>query len=354
LDLAAPTPAWFLRLILVKKKGGRFLLTFKKPFLAALSLLLMMASIVGGGGYILFRGNDRLKPIQIYFPKGMSASAMGSLLADRSVISDSFSFVFFAAILRKGARLQWGEYAFNPHFSLYDVLTTLTEGSPIQRRVTIPEGLTSAQIAHVLNHTDGLMGAVKAESIPEGSLLPETYYYHYGDEKQAIIHRMKQAAKTRFHQQWGGSDHGSLTLDQAIILASIVEKETGLPSERSRIARVFLNRLALGMALQSDVTVLYGKNKGRPVGQEDRTLSKDDLRTDHPFNTYLYVGLPPSPICHPGAASLNAVLNPYDSKDLYFVADGTGGHVFSETLAQHQKNHQAWRRIRRERQNSGL
>lgn len=327
-------------------------MNLKKSFLNGALFLAAIIIAFGTASYFLFHPNDKSHPVQIYFPKKTSVSKMGESLAFHGVVPGGLSFSIFATVLGKRTRLKWGEYIFAPHSSLYDVFQVLVSGTPVQRRITIPEGLTSAQIIGILDRAQGLQGTLQGVSIPEGSLLPETYYYHYGDTKTAILDRMANAASSGFEKAWTAKTvHTLPTLGAAVVLASIVERETAKPAERSRIARVFLNRLARGMKLQSDVTVLYGKNQGRPGADQSQDLTKDDLRASHPFNTYLNAGLPPSPICHPGMASLWAVLNPVPSNELYFVADGTGGHVFSETHDQHQKNHQIWRRIRAARQN---
>jgi UPF0755 protein len=218
--------------------------------------------------------------------------------------------------------------------------------------VTFAEGLTTAEILSQLALTEGLMGIVTA--LPaEGALLPETYHFSYGDKRQAIVGRMAASLRDQLADLWAKRAPG-LPLDSprdALILASIVEKETAKAAERPRIAQVFLNRLAKGMRLQSDPTVVYGLTKGRrPLS---RPLTTADLKTPSPFNTYLIGGLPPSPICNPGSASLESVLRPAPSEELYFVADGTGGHVFAKALKEHNLNVAKWRKIRPERKNDG-
>ena len=215
-----------------------------------------------------------------------------------------------------------------------------------QHKFTAAEGLTTAQIVEHLSSLTALEGQI--QKLPEeGTLLPETYYFSQGDLRQKIIKRMETAQKIFMDRLWRTRplDSPFQTKTEALILASIVEKETGLPQERPLIAAVFINRLKKGMALQSDPTISYilHKEQGRTLNEG---LTKNDLKYSSPFNTYQNRGLPPHPICNPGQASLEAVFKPAPSKALYFVADGTGGHVFSTTLKEHQKNHAKWRKIR--------
>jgi UPF0755 protein len=219
--------------------------------------------------------------------------------------------------------------------------------------VTFAEGLTSAMIAETLMQADVLEGEITPP--PEGTLLPETYQVVRGTSRQAVLDRMTAAQTEVLDRLWEGRAEGLPfdTREEAIILASIVEKETGVPEERGRVAAVFVNRLKRGMRLESDPTIIYGVSGGVPLvnaAGERRTIRRSELdNADNPYNTYQIAGLPPGPICNPGADSLAAVLNPAQTDDIFFVADGSGGHVFAATLAEHNRNVAQWRRIERER-----
>jgi UPF0755 protein len=221
----------------------------------------------------------------------------------------------------------------------------------VQRRVTIAEGLSNREIVAVLEATPALAGPLPEATTlgAQGQLLPETYFFALGDQRSEILNRMRQAMSATIEELWPSRDEGLpfASPQEAVVLASIVEKETGLDSERPRIAAVFINRLRKGMPLQSDPTVIFALTKGlEPLG---RALTTADLRAESEFNTYVVAGLPPAPISNPGRAALEAVLHPATTEELYFVADGTGGHVFARTLAEHAKNVAAWRKISAER-----
>ena len=283
----------------------------------------------------------------VVIPKGAGVEEIARRLVEAGVASDSQILAIGAKLSGQARNLKAGEFAFPASVSAREALDILVRGETVVRRLTVAEGLTSTQVVDILLAAEGLAGQV-AESPPEGALLPETYHYHWGDERGALIERMRRAMDDAVDGLWAArSDAVPLdTPEQAIILASIVEKETGLAEERPLVASVFVNRLRLGMRLQSDPTVAYGI--AGPSGL-DRPLTRADLRTDTPYNTYVISGLPPRPIANPGLASIEAVLNPAESDYLYFVADGTGGHAFARTLAEHNRNVRAWRRVQRER-----
>jgi UPF0755 protein len=240
-----------------------------------------------------------------------------------------------------------GEYALPPYASMADIAKILVEGKSIQHKLTAAEGLTSDMVQKLVVADSVLVG--NAGSVPaEGTLLPETYLFTRGTSRAEIVGRMEQAEKKFLDAQWAARSDGLplMTPEQAVILASIVEKETALPAERRHIAAVFVNRLKVGMKLQSDPTIIYGITKGYPLG---RGIRESELEGQTPYNTYVITGLPPTPICNPGKDSLAAVLKPAASPDLYFVANGKGGHVFAATMAEHQRNVVAWRAVERAR-----
>jgi len=245
-----------------------------------------------------------------------------------------------------------GEYKLRSGMSALHVLDKLGEGDVYIRSFTVPEGQTSWQIVQQLNAIEPLSGTI--ETIPpEGSLLPETYHYARGDDRAAKIKRMQEAMQKTLDTAW--NEHAKnlpiKTKEEALILASIIEKETGVAGERKKVAGVFTNRLNIGMALQTDPTVIYALTLGviedEGKGPLGRRLLRKDLQIDSPYNTYRYPGLPPGPIANPGRASIEAALNPAEHDYLYFVADGTGGHAFGKTLADHNANVAKWRKIRK-------
>lgn len=244
-------------------------------------------------------------------------------------------------------RIKAGEYAVPAHASMADVTAIMIAGKSIQHKITIAEGLTS-DMAYKLVVANPVLAGDAGPEPEEGALLPETYLFTRGTSRSELIARMERAETKFLAQQWAARTPGLPvgTPKQAVILASIVEKETALPDERRHIAAVFLNRLKQGMKLQSDPTIIYGVTKGYPLG---RPILESEVEGATPYNTYVIQGLPPTPICNPGKDSLAAVLNPEESDDLYFVANGKGGHVFSSTEAEHVRNVQAWRAIERAR-----
>jgi UPF0755 protein len=223
----------------------------------------------------------------------------------------------------------------------------LIDGKSIVYKLTLAEGLTSATIIELVRGHPVLVGDV-ADIPAEGSLLPETYVFDRGTTRKDLVGRMQDDHTRVLDELWVGraKDLPFSTKDEAVILASIVEKETGVASERPRVAAVFVNRLRKGMKLQSDPTIIYGLTKGVPLG---RGIRQSELEKPTPYNTYVILGLPPTPIANPGKASLAAVMNPAQTEDLYFVADGTGGHAFAATLDEHEANVRKWREIERQR-----
>lgn len=284
--------------------------------------------------------------------RGDGLSAIAARLENTGSISRAELFMAAARAMGVEADLKAGEYVVAPRMSMAEILNAMTEGRALQHRVTVAEGLTSAQVVAMLREDARLVGEIGAVP-PEGSLAPDTYFLTRGERRQAVIDRMRRAQEARLAAAWEAREDGLpiSTPDEALILASIIEKETAVPDERGLVASVFVNRLRQGMRLQTDPTVIYGVTGGSgPLG---RPITRSDLNTPTPYNTYIIEGLPPTPIANPGAASINAALNPDESEYLFFVADGTGGHAFSRTYQEHQQAVARWREIERERRAAG-
>lgn len=281
----------------------------------------------------------------VFIPPRSSLHSIGILLKENKIVNSAFLLKAFAVLTRHHKHLKAGEYQFTSQMSPAEVIGLLVSGRVLQHPFTVVEGETSQQVVEKLLKFPNLSGSI--ETIPEeGTLLPETYSFVRGMDRKRLIEEMQKAMDKKTNAFWAQRPQTNFPLNSLkdlIILASIVEKETSLPQERPIVAAVFLNRLRLGMPLQADPTVAYGI---RQVESLDRDLTQKDLKHKNPYNTYITVGLPKGPIANPGHASLYAVIYPADVDYLYFVADGTGGHVFSSTLKEHKKNHQAWRKIR--------
>ena len=273
----------------------------------------------------------------VNIPRGSGIRDIADVLMHEGVIDQPWVFIGGVLVLKAREDLKAGEYQFKAHASLRDVVATIIEGRVVPHQLTIPEGLTSEQIVARLLDDDVLSGNIK--EIPrEGSLLPDTYNFTRGVTREQIIQRMQQAQQRVLKEIWDRRlpDLPIKTPDQLVILASLVEKETGKPEERTRVAAVFANRLKQKMKLQSDPTIIYGLVGGKAT--LGRPIMKSEIDQPTPYNTYQIDGLPPGPIANPGRASLEAAANPARTRELYFVADGTGGHTFAETYEQHQKN----------------
>jgi UPF0755 protein len=270
----------------------------------------------------------------------------------REGVIDNNRWAFIGAVIALKARseLKPGEYAFQKNASLRSVIATMVDGKVVQHSVTIPEGLTSEQIVARLSENDIFAGSIN--EIPrEGTLLPETYKFPRGTTRDQVIARMQQAQKRLVAEVWEhrNPDIPVKTPEQLVTLASIIEKETGKADERSRVAAVYVNRLRQKMKLQSDPTIIYGLVGGK--GTLGRPIKRSEITQPSPYNTYVVDGLPPGPIANPGRASLEAAANPARTRDLFFVADGTGGHSFTETYDQHQKNVAKLRAMEKQIQN---
>ncbi len=285
---------------------------------------------------------------RVVIPSGEGLSAISARLMSANVIDRAWLFELEARRTSNTRALKPGEYIFDQGASITRVLEKIVGGDVVVRFVTIPEGVVTADIIRTLMAEDALSGDVPTD-ISEGSLLPETYSFEFGDTRAGLIDRMRRDRQALLQRLWENRAE-NLPLnspEEAVILASIVEKETGIDTERRRVAAVFINRLRRGMRLQSDPTVIYGL--APDTGNLGRPLSRADLAQPTPYNTYTIDRLPPGPICHPGREAIAAVLDPLESQELYFVADGTGGHAFARTLREHNENVAKWRRIERER-----
>jgi peptidoglycan lytic transglycosylase G len=319
-----------------------------------LTLLLILVLVLGAAaagawwGYKQFTAPGPLAAdTRLVVPRGSSVTGIAGQLADAGVIEDRFLFRLGVRFFGQKKPLQAGEYLFAAGISPQGAMQQMIDGRQIQHRLTIAEGLTNREVLELVAAAPDLTGDtpdIKSLGV-EGSLLPETYFFMLGDSRGDLVARMKSSMDASLAELWPARAGGLPFKDakEALVLASIVEKETGLPEERPHVAAVFLNRLAQGMALQSDPTVIYAITQGH--SKLDRALTTKDLAVDSPFNTYVIPGLPPAPIANPGRAAIEAVLHPAQSDDLYFVADGNGGHVFAKTLAEHNKNVAAWRKV---------
>lgn len=315
------------------------------------ALLLILTGLAGGLFYHqISRPGPLSTPQRILVERGKGLGAIAHMLEQRGLLRDRLSFRLTARLLKADRDVRAGEFEIKPHASVLEILDELRFGDAVLRRVTIPEGLSSAQIVALLSEAEGLVGEI--DRIPaEGTLLPETYYFSYGDERQTILKRMERAQLDLLALLWPdrAPDLPFSTELEAITLASIIEKETANHAEKPLVASVFVNRLRRNMRLQSDPTVIYGVTGGEPLG---RPILRSELDRETPFNTYRIKGLPPHPIANPGAASIAAALHPADSDYLYFVADGKGGHAFATRLFEHNANVARWRRLLKDRATS--
>jgi len=325
----------------------------RHPLVVFLNFLMtiVVVGVIGVGVTVFFGkmqfersgGLDQARPVTIN--RGTDLAGIADLLQKAGAISSKWLFVAGVWLSGEQGNLKAGEYLIPARASMREIMDSMVAGRGILYSITIPEGLTSQQIVDLLNEDDILVGDLQ-EVPPEGTLLPETYKFSRGDTRQNLINRMRRDRDRLVTDIWNrrAKDLPISSAEEMVVLASVVEKETSLADERSRVAAVFINRLRLNMRLQSDPTVIYALfgGKGRPSGF---TLSRADLDTPSPFNTYASDGLPPSPIANPGRASLEAVANPSRTRDLFFVADGTGGHAFAESYEEHLRNVARWREL---------
>jgi UPF0755 protein len=308
----------------------------------AVFLTFSIATVMGGYFYVqhfIHTPVVRTQDQELIIPKGMGGAAIAELLAKEHIVSNALLFKVAIKTAQPQRPLIAGEYLFPKSMSPQDVLTLLASGKVIRRSLTIPEGVTATEAMAIIAQAPYLEGTLPdTKTIAEGSLLPETYLYQRGDTRAAMLERMQRDMQKTLNTIWEKRAE-NLPLSSAqdmLILASIVEKETGIASERPHIASVFINRLKLGMKLQSDPTTIYGIYAH--TGTKPRTLSKADLLREDDYNTYVIPALPPTPIALAGKAALEAVAHPENTQDIYFVATGTGGHNFAATLEEHNKN----------------
>jgi UPF0755 protein len=319
-----------------------------------IAAILFVLLLIGGGmtgglfafGYAQFVKPGPLQvPATVIIAKGAGLGKIANQLHQDGILEFPLVLRLGARLTEAAKRLKAGEYVFPRGVTPQGILVLLQSGKTVVRRLTMAEGLTSFEIINRLNVIDGLTGT--AEPAPEGTFLPETYHFSFGDSRQKIADRMSADMQRTLNLLWLSRDR-DLPLkssEEALVLASIVERETGVAGERTRVAAVFINRLRRGMKLQSDPTVAYGMTLGKKA--LGRPLTRADLKKPTPYNTYTNNALPPGPIANPGRATLEAVMRPAKTNDLYFVADGSGGHAFAKTLSEHNRNVSRWRKFQR-------
>lgn len=306
--------------------------------LGGIALVVVAAAALGWGIGDYFTAGPLAQPKTVVIPKGSSAEQIGDLLAGAGIIAHPWAFDVAAHATGTASRLKAGEYQFAAAISPRGVIELLLSGRVVRHKLTIAEGLTSAEIVALVDAAPALEGSITIPP-PEGSVLPQTYFYIYGEQRNALMARMTHAMDKIVARVWGGRapDLPLANAQQMVTLASIIERETAKADERARIAGVYIDRLRIDMPLQADPTVIYGLTDGgrKPLGHP---LDHDDVLIDTPYNTYKFKGLPPTPICNPGEAALYAAAHPTLRGELYFVADGDGGHRFAKTLAEQDKN----------------
>ena len=325
-------------------------IVFMNFIMSGLVFSIILMCVVAFVGKYWFEQAGPLKTSQtLQIEEGMSVTRISDRLQANGIIENGWIFQLGVRAYRAGASMKAGEYLFKPQMSMHDVMETIRSGKGILHKVSLPEGLTVHQVFERLRKHEILEGELPEELPDEGSLMPDTYPFQRGTTHDEIIERMQLAQQQFLQSVWERRipDLPISTPEEMVILASIVEKETGKADERPRVASVFINRLRQGIKLQSDPTIIYGifGSEGKPKG---RPIYRSDIDKHTPYNTYSIDGLPPGPIANPGRAALEAVANPSRTDDLFFVADGTGGHVFAKTLAEHNDNVARWRAIEKQ------
>jgi UPF0755 protein len=319
-----------------------------------LFFIVLLVTLMGGA---LFLGRSMLvaegpleKTKNVLIPRGAGPTTMARVLQEQGVISHPRLFRIALMVDPTPKPIKAGEYEMPPHISMAALVELLQSGKVVQRRLTVPEGTTTAEIVELVRKTEALSGDVTLD-VKEGDLLPETYFYSRGDTRDGVLLRMKEAMEKTLDEAWRKRAAGLPYANrrEALIMASIIEKETSVAAERPRVAAVYINRLRIKMKLESDPTTIYGVTGGK--GMQGRELTRADLQSSSPYNTYVVPGLPPGPICNPGRASILAAVAPTPrDRSLYFVADGQGGHTFATNVYEHNRNVARWKEIQRQRQ----
>lgn len=334
----------------------------RNPLVILINLVITLAvfglAALGGALYFGKQKFEEAGPLKedatVVISSGAGLSGITDRLAGKGVINgnlfDEWVFNLGIRFYKNATKLKAGEYAFAPGVSMLEIMNDLVDGNAVTHAVTVPEGWTTAQIIERVRAHPVLVGEI-TEVPAEGALLPETYSFARGASRQDVLNQMKAAQEKLLAEIWERriDDLPVSSPEELVILASIVEKETALADERSRVAGVFVNRLNKNMRLQSDPTILYGLYGGEAWSKDRSGIKQSELKAENKYNTYQIDGLPPGPIGNPGRAAMEAVANPSRTQDLFFVADGTGGHVFAETYEQHQANVRKWRQIEREK-----
>ncbi|VAW15948.1 FIG004453: protein YceG like [hydrothermal vent metagenome] len=331
-----------------RRRRGSFLFGVINAILTLVVLaMLVIGGLVAFGAQRFYADGPKSEQSSFVVERGASLAGVAQKLENAGLIADRLTFQLAAMVQRKQSAIRAGEYNISPNASMADILKEITQGRPISYSLTIPEGFTSWQVVEKINATPNLIGKI-VDIPPEGSLLPDTYSFERGDERQKLLDQMSAAMSSQLAQIWAGRapDLPISSPGELVTLASIVEKETGVADERPMVAGVFINRLNRGMRLQSDPTIIYGITEGKATLSRGLRRSEIDAKT--PYNTYQIDGLPVGPIANPGIDALQAVARPAKTDALYFVADGSGGHAFANSYAEHQRNVAAWRKVERE------
>ena len=312
-------------------------------------LLVVLRALFGGGAFVASNALGEAtieEETSVLIPAGSSLTAVAGILVDEALISSADGFLLRARLFGSSDAIQAGEFNLTPGMDQAAILTAFQSGDVIRRFVTIPEGMPSILVHERLMATELLTGEIEVP--PEGSILPDTYSYERGATRASVVEQMQEAMDKALAEEWANRSPNAAvdTIRDALTLASIVEKETGVPEERRMVAGLYSNRVRSGMLLQADPTIIYPITKGKPLG---RRIRQSEIASVNGYNTYTRVGLPIGPITNPGRASIAAVLNPANTSALFMVADGTGGHKFAETNEEHNANVEEWYRLRRER-----